>query len=210
MRTQNPLALGALGLSLALAAGCGRNQSRGATAQQAASSSTAANTTQTATASLRVLHASPDAPAVDVLVDDALALGGVPYTAGSGYLAVPAGARNLKVNAAGTATTVIDVTPTLDPGGFYTAIAVGPLSAIEPLLLVDDASVPAPGDVRLRVVHGSPSAGPVDVYVTAPGADGSAAVAGSCVMGCETNCMTRQFNVPIKAGSCMRAVKAVM
>ncbi|MEZ6185404.1 MAG: DUF4397 domain-containing protein [Planctomycetota bacterium] len=176
MNSKAPVALCALSLSLICVVGCGNNERSRATATQGtSSSSTATPSTQAATAKVRVLHASPDAPAVDVLVDDAVALAGVPYKAGSGYLDVPAGARNLKVNAAGTTTTVIDVTPTLDADGVYTAIAVGPLSAIEPLLLVDDASDPAPGDVRLRVVHGSPTAGQVDVYVTAPGDDLSGA-----------------------------------
>src|SRR5918994_7467978 len=59
-------------------------------------------------ARVRVVHASPDAPSVDVLVDDNRVLTAVPYLAASGYLDVPSGSRNVKVNAAGTATTVID------------------------------------------------------------------------------------------------------
>jgi len=173
MTCTRSLGFAALCLSLAALGGCNSDSNRRSGAQTAASS-TAASSSQQAPApdaSLRVLHASPDAPDVDVLVDDVVVLAGVPYTAGSGYLAVPAGPRNLKVNAAGSTTTVIDVTPTLDPAGVYTAIAVGQLSAIEPLLLVDDPSGPAPGEARLRIVHGSPTAGPVDVYLTAPGDD---------------------------------------
>jgi hypothetical protein len=124
-----------------------------------------------ADARVRVVHASPDAPSVDVLVDDAVALSNVPYLGVSDYLEVPSGSRNLKVNAAGTATTVIDADADLAEDGEYTVIASGLASAIEPIVLVDDNSAPAPGNVRVRAIHGAPSAPAVDIYVTAPGTD---------------------------------------
>jgi hypothetical protein len=121
------------------------------------------------TAQLRVVHASPNAPNVDVLVDNSVALPNVAYRSFSGYLAVPAGARNLKVRAAGTTTTVIDATPTLAVGTSYTVLATGNVATISPLVLTDDLTNPAAGNIKLRLVHASPSAGNVDIYVTAPG-----------------------------------------
>ena len=128
-------------------------------------------TASTPTAQLRVVHASPDAPNVDVLVDGAVALANVPFPAASPYLAVPAGTRNLQVRAAGTAMTVIDADAELAEGSAYTVLATGRVANIAPLVLVDDLTAPAAGNARLRLVHGSPSAGPVDIYVTAPGAE---------------------------------------
>jgi hypothetical protein len=122
-------------------------------------------------AMVRVVHASPDAPDVDVLVDGATVLSDVPYLAASDYLAVPAGDRNLKVNAASTTTTVIDADLSLMDGTDYTVIASGLAADIEPLVLEDDNSAPAAGNVRVRAVHGAPSAPAVDIYITAPGAD---------------------------------------
>jgi len=124
---------------------------------------------------VRVVHASPDAPDVDVQVDDAEVLGDVPYLTASGYLDVPAGDRNLKVNAAGTTTTVIDADVTLVDGTDYTVIASGLVAAIAPIVLEDDNSAPAAGTVKVRAIHGAPSAPAVDIYVTAPGADLTAA-----------------------------------
>ncbi len=129
------------------------------------------NTGPDGDARLRVVHASPDAPDVDVLVDDAEVLGDVPYLAASDYLDVPAGDRNVKVNAAGTTTTVIDADVTLADGADYTVIASGLLAAIEPIVLEDDNTAPAAGNVKVRAIHGAPSAPAVDIYVTAPGAD---------------------------------------
>jgi hypothetical protein len=96
------------------------------------------------TAQLRVLHASPDAPNVDVYIDSKQVL-------------------SIKVNAAGTTTTVINVSPTLEVGGAYTAIAANFVANIEALLATDDTTAPPSGYVGLRVIHASPDAGPVDI-----------------------------------------------
>ena len=64
---------------------------------------------QESKARVLVVHAAPDAPAVDLLVDNvkvnATALS---YPNNTGYLEVPSGTRNIKVNATGTTTTVIN------------------------------------------------------------------------------------------------------
>ncbi|WP_345817528.1 DUF4397 domain-containing protein (plasmid) [Paraburkholderia sp. PREW-6R] len=116
-------------------------------------------------AQLRVFHASPDAPNVDVYVDGAKVLANVPYSTLSPYLSLPAGKHHIQVNAAGTATTVIDVSLTLGSSDAYTAIAAGFLANIEALLAADDTSPAASGQARLRVIHASPDAGPVDILV---------------------------------------------
>ncbi|MDX1933086.1 MAG: DUF4397 domain-containing protein [Capsulimonadales bacterium] len=120
---------------------------------------------------LRVVHASPNAPAVDVRVDDINFLTNVPYRTASGYLTILAGNRNLKVNAAGTETTVINATANFAPNTRTTVLAVDRLARIEPLILSDETAAPTSGNIKLRLVHASPAAGPVDIYITAPTAD---------------------------------------
>ena len=129
------------------------------------------NTGPVGEARLRVVHASPDAPDVDVLVDETAVLSDVPYLTASDYLEVSAGERNLKVNAAGTATSVIDADVTLSDGSDYTVIASGPAASVAPIVLEDDNAEPAAGTARVRAIHGAPGAPTVDIYVTAPGAD---------------------------------------
>jgi hypothetical protein len=129
------------------------------------------NTGPEGEARVRVVHASPDAPDVDVLLDDTVVLSDVPYLAASDYLETTDGDHNLKVNAAGTSTTAIDADVTLTDGTDYTVIASGLVAQIEPIVLEDDNTAPAAGNVRVRAIHGAPSAPAVDVYVTAPGAD---------------------------------------
>ncbi len=142
-----------------------------ATALTAACSDDDNNTGPEGQARVRVVHASPDAPNVDVLLDNAKVLSDVPYLASSAYLETSTGDHNLKVNAAGTATTAIDADVTLADGTDYTVIASDLVAQITPIVLQDDNTAPAAGNARVRAIHGAPSAPAVDVYVTAPGAD---------------------------------------
>jgi len=120
---------------------------------------------------VRVLHASPDAPAVDVLVDGAKVLENLPYKEYSEYLALPAGTHEIRVNVTGTTTTVLQASPSIAAGADYTAIAVGfagKTPALKLLLLQDNNTLPAGNNIKVRVVHGAASAPGVDVYVTTP------------------------------------------
>jgi len=122
-------------------------------------------------ARLRVIHASPDAPAVDVLVNGAPAITDLSFSESSGYAALPAGRYDVQVVPAGlTSPVVIDLSGAgalnLLYNRDYTALAVDTLSSIEPLLLADD-NRPAPVPfARVRFVHASPDAPAVDVCVT--------------------------------------------
>ncbi|MBB6052914.1 DUF4397 domain-containing protein [Armatimonas rosea] len=119
---------------------------------------------------LRVVHTSPNAPLVDVLVDNNRELASVPYKASSPYLALLSGTRNIKVNAAGTTSSVINANVPIETGKDTTVLAVGRLAGIEPLVLSDNNTAPAAGNVKLRLVHSAPGAGNVDIYVTVPDA----------------------------------------
>lgn len=152
-------------------------------------------TAPAATAQLRVVHASPDAPNVDVLVDGAVALTDVPFRTASPYLEVSVGARNLRVRPTGTTTVVIDADADFVSGRAYTVLATGRVASLAPLVLTDDLTAPGAGNIRLRLVHASPSAGNVDIYVTAPSAD----------LGATSPTLT---NVPFRAASTYLEVPA--
>lgn len=116
-------------------------------------------------AHVMAVHASPDAPGVDLLVDGKVAGTNLTYPNNTGYLSVKPGTRNLKVNATGTTTTVIDANVKLMRNTNYTVFATGALAGIAPLVLVDDLSTPAAGKAHVRFVHLSPDAPAVDVAV---------------------------------------------
>jgi hypothetical protein len=117
---------------------------------------------------VRVVHASPDAPAVDVYVDGTLALENLAFGSASDYVPLPAGEHQVQVAATGTeaAQAVIDAMVTLEAGKAYEVAAVGNVASIEPLVLEVDLSPLAEGKARVRAVHASPDAPAVDVAVT--------------------------------------------
>lgn len=128
---------------------------------------------------VRALHASPDAPAVNVWVNGAEALTGVDYTQGSGFLPVLE-ENTIEVEAIipGGNAVVISEDVALDYNTETTVIAVDTVKdnavpgPIRPLAIINPAdSLLSPGYFRAQVVHASPSAPPVDVYVTELDAD---------------------------------------
>ena len=111
---------------------------------------------------VRVLHASPDAPAVDVKVNDADVLTDVAFATISDYLPIDAGTYNIKVCAAGTDTCVIDADLTFADGTRTTVAATNLLADIEAQVLVDGAA-PVADQAQVRVVHFSADTPAVDV-----------------------------------------------
>jgi hypothetical protein len=126
------------------------------------------------TAALRVIHASPDAPPVNVSVDSATPVTGLDYAESSGFFSVAAGSGDITVEAiipGGNADVISVPDFSLMMDGRYTVIAVNETATIEAYVADESAASPATGEVAISVVHASPTAGPVDVYVTAPGTD---------------------------------------
>ena len=118
------------------------------------------------TSNVLITHASPDAPGVDILVDsDIPAVQDLTFPANTGYVPLPSGTRNVRVNVANTTTTVINANLDLDPNTFYSVFAIDSVSSIEPLVLVDDLTDPASGKAHVRFVHLSPNAPAVDIAV---------------------------------------------
>lgn len=117
------------------------------------------------TAMVRVLHASPDAPNVDVYLDDTIvdALTNVPFGTISGYLDIPAGDHNVKVYATGTTSgPVIDADVSLTAGQAYTIAATDAVASIDAQVIEDSPSASC-DTAQVRVVHFSADAPAVDV-----------------------------------------------
>lgn len=122
-------------------------------------------------ADVMVIHASPDAPGVDLLVDDVKQnTAPLTYPNNTGYLNLESGTVNIKVNAAGTSTSVINANLDLEEGKNYSVFAVGALASITALALEDDLTTPASGKAHVRFVHLSPTAPAVDICVASSGA----------------------------------------
>lgn len=113
-----------------------------------------------------VTHASPDAPGVDLLVDNQkVNASALTFPNNTGYLTVTAGTRNIKVNAAGTTTTVINADVPFTKDKNYSLFAYNQLASIGAILVEDDLTAPASGKAHIRFFHLSPGAPAVTVGV---------------------------------------------
>jgi hypothetical protein len=118
------------------------------------------------TALVKVIHASPDAPGVDLLVDNMVAGTNLTFPNNTGYLSVNSGTRNVKVNVTGTSTTVIEANLPIMTNKNYSVFAVNAVANLEPIVLEDDLSTPASGKAHVRFIHLSHDAPAVDITLT--------------------------------------------
>jgi len=130
-------------------------------------------TTQTQdTSYLRVAHMSPDAPAVDVMIDNETVVEGAQFGNVTGYLTLPAGTYNATIAVADQSSNVLfEGNLTLEPRTVATLAASGEFSTgsstdFEPVLFEDDAWEPNNDSAAVSLVHLSPDAPAVDVVVT--------------------------------------------
>ncbi len=99
----------------------------------------------------------------------------LPSPANAIYSPILTGARSLLLKrTADTLTTVASIPLQIANAMDYTVYATGG-ATVAPFITTDTNTAPATGQVRVRVVHLAPSAGNVDVFVTAVGADLAAA-----------------------------------
>ncbi len=110
-------------------------------------------------AAVRVAHFSPDAPAVDVLIDGEQVLAEFAYGEVSPYLEVAPGTYTVTITAAGDPGTVVFDDQVTFESAFYTVAAIGELGAetFRPEILVDA------GSALVRLFHAAPDAPAVDV-----------------------------------------------
>ena len=161
--------LGLLTLSLLAAAGCDSSSNNAGFVPPPF-------TPPAGEARVQALHASPDAPAVNITGLTASAIEGVDYKTGSAALTLTEGTyAGVQIDGilpdGSTATVIGPVDLDFEADVLYSILAIGDDLAIEPLILTQpDTSVPA-GNTRLRVVHAAPNAPEVSVFLTAPGAD---------------------------------------
>jgi hypothetical protein len=134
-------------------------------------------TQQGGNAMLRIVHASPDAPAVDIYVKGSTtpAVESLGYGKSTDYVELPGGTYSFEIRAAGAAPSspaAFEVTDlSLAPDKRYTAIAAGSLGSTSAddkfrvLPLEEGFDAASPGKARVRIVHASFDAPTVDLDV---------------------------------------------
>jgi hypothetical protein len=119
---------------------------------------------------LRFANMTPDEPSLDLLVDSSK-VSSANFGTASGYLTITSGSRNLQIEPSGTTTVLINQTSSFTSGTDSTILSLNFSSSISPITLTDDNSSPGSGNVKIRIVNGSPGLGTGDVYVVPSGTD---------------------------------------
>jgi hypothetical protein len=109
-----------------------------------------------------IYHASPNAPELDVIVDDRQ-VNRLDFTDYTGYLNFYTGARHFKINPFNATNSLIDTTITLVDGAFYSVFIVNDLPNVEALTVRDSASAPSDGKAKVRFINLSPDAGSLEI-----------------------------------------------
>ena len=148
------------------------------TGEAATTTTSGATTTETesegADANVRVAQLSPDAPALNVLVDGRAIARNLPFENVSGYVPVEPGSHTITILRAANNVSLTNATVSFEAERNYTLAVVGEVSEngstqLRPVVLRDDAATPDADSVAVRFVHGSPDVGPVDVTVNETG-----------------------------------------
>lgn len=141
---------------------------------------------------VRVIHASPDAPAVDVRVNDKLAVENAPFTGVTDYLKLsPRTSYNIQVLPAGEqGPVVISAELRFNRVKDYTIIAAGNLAEIEPIVIEDRRFGLPLHKGLVRFVHLSPDAPAVDITLRD----------GTIVFG-NVNFKEKQGYIPLRPGT---------
>lgn len=117
-------------------------------------------------AHVRVLHALPGMPSLDVYIDGRLAAQDVTFARLSAYVALEPGSHHLGFLPAGAAEAGELLHADLEearPDDDYTVVALGTAQHPHALLLHDRTTRPGPGNAKVRALHASPDTTPIDI-----------------------------------------------
>jgi hypothetical protein len=124
---------------------------------------------------VRVVDASPDAPALDIYQNSSAALYNIGFGTVSSYIPLAPGAYTHAAYTAGTQQQLATVRGTFSPGSQYTVLT-GNIAASLQMSVLKDQSFPAPaGQVALRILGQHTRFGAVDIYLLPSGSSFAAA-----------------------------------
>lgn len=120
---------------------------------------------QTDPGTVRIVHGVSDLGPIDVYIDGRLAVVGATFPSATDPLTLAAGDHRIAATASGSGlnAAIIDSALTVEPGTSADIAVVGSAADMPAILFPVDTSSLDADRARLRVVHGSADAGPLDV-----------------------------------------------
>jgi Domain of unknown function (DUF4397) len=105
------------------------------------------------------------------LIDGTTSASNVTYGTSTGYQSISSGSRHIQIEPPGSTTALVDQNITFNSGTDTTIVAANFSSSLSTLVLSDDNSAPASGNVKMRFVNAAPDLGPADIYILPPSTD---------------------------------------
>lgn len=113
---------------------------------------------------IRVLHASPNAPGVDIYINDSILASDVTYKEFTKYIPLAGGLYNIKVYPTGKKVNpVIDTNVNIPPSSIFTIAITGMLAEIALILIQEPPIKRFPSETFIRIAHLSPNTPNVDI-----------------------------------------------
>ncbi|HJV60652.1 MAG TPA: DUF4397 domain-containing protein [Albitalea sp.] len=123
------------------------------------------------TGTVRLVNATHDFAALELYTSDTERASGVAESTASGYIELDEGSYSFRLKTAGSSTTSLSSTLSVAKDTAYSIVAYNTGSTLGLAYFSDNQSAPTSGTAALRLFNGAPSAGTLDVYVTATDAD---------------------------------------
>ena len=126
---------------------------------------------------VRAINLTTDLASLDIYLGGTKQFSALASGAVSNSLSLDANTYTVNVNSAGNASNLFTGSYSLTKDAHYTAVVWGPQASLRVTALPedDDTSVITSGNAKIRVLNATTETGALDVYLTAPGADLSAA-----------------------------------
>ncbi len=120
---------------------------------------------------IQAATALPGTGNVDLQVDGKSVQTGIGFGQAMSYRSIGGGSHKFDVFAPGTTTNPYQES-SISGGSYTTIFSAGQFSNGQipgaPVVFTDDNTVPTTGNARLRIIHMSPTAGNVDIYIVSP------------------------------------------
>ena len=122
-------------------------------------------TSRLSPAKIRFLHASTDAPNVDIYINAIKVFKNIPFKEVSAYLSLPAGKYHIDIYPTDNmVSTILNKRIAFEAGKSYTLTIIGIENKLRLLSYDDQPNVPH-GETKVRFIHLSPNTPPVDFAV---------------------------------------------
>jgi len=129
------------------------------------------NNSSSGDGNIRVVNAFFEAPSLNVVVAGKTLAPALPFQGLTVYQGVSNGTQTFTVTVSGAATPLVNSSLGIAGSANYTYAIFGPLTAPATIFALDSFSDPGNGFFSLRVMNTAAGIGPIDVYLTPPGAD---------------------------------------